>query len=250
MPNNYSSQIDYIIINIKWKNSAQNCRSYNTFVNVESDHLIATAHIQLSLRANKKKNSKTKPYDWTTLQYDKDIRCDFVTRVGHTFAALQTLETEDTASLRYSHFETARKEYAIEAISLKPKLKKYIPWERADICHKREKLHLSAKEKDTMHTQENICNFNKAKNSLIKAYEKEQNEYIQLNIDEIENAVTNKKSAIAWKAINEISGHKKSNRARMKAKNDKERIMLWHNHYKELICLKKNIHKTYQLRRK
>ena len=241
-PNNYSSQIDYIFINRKWKNSAQNCRDYNTFVNVASDHLIVTAHIILSLRANKKKNSYTKTYDWTTLQYDKDIRSDFVTRIGNKCAALQTLETEDTASLRYSHFETVCKESANEAIPLKPKLKKHIPWETADICHKREKVHLAANEKDTMSTQENICNlsyfiteFNEAHNSLIKAYEKEQNEYIQLKIDEIENAVTHKKTAIAWKAIYEISGRKKSNRARLEAKNDKERIMLWHNHFKELL---------------
>ena len=90
----------------------------------------------MSLRANKKKNSKTKPYDWTTLQYYKDIRSDFVTRVGNKCAALQTLETEDTASLRYSYFETACKESAIEAIPLNQKLKKHIPWETADICHK------------------------------------------------------------------------------------------------------------------
>ena len=56
-----------------------------------------------------------------------------------------------------------------------------------------------------------------------------------MKIDEIENAVTNKKSAIAWNAINEISGRKQSNRARLKAKNDKERIMLWHSHFKELL---------------
>ena len=118
---------------------------------------------------------------------------------------------------------------------MKPKLKKHIPWETADICHNREKLHLAAKEKDTMPTQENICNFDEAQNLLIKAYEKEQNEYIQLKIDEIENAATNKKSAIAWKAINEISGGKKSNRARLKAKNDKERILVWHNHFKEIL---------------
>ena len=96
-----------------------------------------------------------------------------MTRVGNKCAALQTLETEDIASLRYSHLETACKESAIKAIPFKPQPKKHIPWETADICHKREKLHLAAKEKDTMPAQENICNFNEAKNSLIKAYEKE-----------------------------------------------------------------------------
>ena len=90
-----------------------------------------------------------------------------MTRVGHTFAALQTLETEDTASLRYSHFETAYTESSIEAIPLKLKLKKHIPWETADICHKREKLHQAAKEKETMPNQENIGKFNEVKNSLL-----------------------------------------------------------------------------------
>ena len=101
-----------------------------------------------------------------------------------------------------------------------------------------------------MPTQENICNFNEAQNSLIKAYEKEQNEYIQLKIYEIENAVTNKKSSIAWKAINEIRGCKRSNRARLKDKNDKERIILWHNQFKVLLGKQKNTHKTYQFRLK
>ena len=72
-----------------------------------------------------------------------------MTRVGNTFAALQTLETEDTAYLRYSHFKTACKESSIEAIPLKTKLKKHIPWEIVDICHKCEKFHIEAKEKDT-----------------------------------------------------------------------------------------------------
>ena len=97
----------------------------------------------MSLKANKKKNSTIKPYDCTTLQYYKDIRSDFVTRVGNNFAALQTLETEDKLSLRYSHFETACKESVIEAIPLKPKLKKHIPLETLDICHKFEKLHMT-----------------------------------------------------------------------------------------------------------
>ena len=90
-----------------------------------------------------------------------------MTRVGNKFAALQTLETKDTAYLRYFHFITAGNESAIEAIPFKPKLKKQIPWDTADIYHKREKLHLAAKEKDIMPTQENICNFNEAQNSLI-----------------------------------------------------------------------------------
>ena len=47
--NDFKSQIDFIIINKKWKNSVKNCRAYNSFNSIASDHRIITADIQLSL---------------------------------------------------------------------------------------------------------------------------------------------------------------------------------------------------------
>ena len=41
--NNTKAQIDYVLINKKWKNSAMNCKGVST------DHRIVTAKIQLSL---------------------------------------------------------------------------------------------------------------------------------------------------------------------------------------------------------
>ena len=57
-PNDYKSQIDFLIINKKWKNSIMNCRAYNSFISIASDHRILSTEIKLSLRANKKKFSK------------------------------------------------------------------------------------------------------------------------------------------------------------------------------------------------
>ena len=50
------------------------------------------------------------------------------------------------------------------------------------------------------------------------------------------------KSALAWKTINEVSGRKKSNIAKLKATSDKERIKHWYNHFKKLLG--KNIQLT------
>ena len=72
-PNNFKSQIDFIIINKKWKNSAKNCRAYNSFINLASVHRIISAEILLCLRANKKKLCNNKPYDWTKLKQDINI---------------------------------------------------------------------------------------------------------------------------------------------------------------------------------
>ena len=55
-------------------------------------------------------------------------------------------------------------------------------------------------------------------------------------------AAKNKKSALAWQTINEISGRKKSNKSKLKANNDNERIKLWHKHFKDLLG--KNIQST------
>ena len=45
-------------------------------------------------------------------------------------------------------------------------------------------------------------------------YDTEQEIYLQSKIDEIKMAVSNKKSAMAWKAVNDVSGRKKSNKAK------------------------------------
>ena len=60
--NNFTSQIDFIIINSKWKNNANNSRAYNSFISLASNHCIVSANIKLSLRKNIKKISKTKLY--------------------------------------------------------------------------------------------------------------------------------------------------------------------------------------------
>jgi hypothetical protein len=40
---------------------------------------------------------------------------------------------------------------------------------------------------------------------------------------------------MAWKTINEVSGRKSSNRAKLKASSQEERVKLWQNHFKDLL---------------
>ena len=42
-PNNTKAQIDYVLINKKWNNSALNCEAYPSFEGVSTDHWIVTA---------------------------------------------------------------------------------------------------------------------------------------------------------------------------------------------------------------
>ena len=65
--NNCKAQLDYVLINKKWKNSAMNCSVYYSFEGVSSDHRIVTAKIRLNLRKNATWTATTKHYDWVLL---------------------------------------------------------------------------------------------------------------------------------------------------------------------------------------
>ena len=136
-PNTYTSQIDYVIINKKWMNSAKNCRAYNSFASIASDHRIVSAQIKLNLRANKKKTSKNKPYEWSCLKKNTEIIKSFITKVKNRFEFLLNTSSTKTADSTFAHFETSCKEIAKEIIPLKPKLKKRLPWETLEISNKR-----------------------------------------------------------------------------------------------------------------
>ena len=73
-PNDLKSQIDFLIINKIWKNSVKQLQSINSFNSIASDHRIIIEDIKLSLKTNKKKNSKCKQYEWTRLKHDTEIR--------------------------------------------------------------------------------------------------------------------------------------------------------------------------------
>ena len=63
----------------------------------------------------------------------------------------------------------------------------------------------------------------------------------------MENVFTNKKLALAWETINEVSGRNNSNKAKRKTTSEKERIQLWPDDIKELLG--KSIHiSTYNKR--
>ena len=101
--------------------------------------------------------------------------------------------------------------------------------------HSFKELHEAAQLKDSQPSPENICHFNDARAALKDTYEAEQTEFIQRKIDQITNAVSNKRSAVAWKSINEISGRKSCNRAKLKASSQEERVKLWKQHFQDLL---------------
>ena len=77
--------------------------------------------------------------------------------------------------------------------------------------------------------------FEKAKADLTSTYETEQAKYLQTKIDLIVNSANNMQSAMAWKTINEISGRKGSSKAKLKAKDQSDRLKKWKEHFENLL---------------
>ena len=82
----HKSQVDYILVNRKWKNSVKNSEAYSSFSSLGSDHRIVTARVKLSLRACKSP-SKGVPYDWKALE-NPELQEKYSVEVKNRFTVL------------------------------------------------------------------------------------------------------------------------------------------------------------------
>ena len=133
--NNTKAQIDYVLINKKWKNSALYCEAYSSFEGVSTDHRIVTAKIRLSLRKNDKRTATTKHYDWALLN-NKDVRDKYVLELRNRFETLQEKTEKSTPNDEYENFVNAHLEAAAKYIPTKIKTKYRVPWETLAVREK------------------------------------------------------------------------------------------------------------------
>jgi len=234
-PNGSKAQLDYMLVNRKWINSCLNCEAYSSFSSVNSDHRIVSAKIRLSLRANKNISNREPPFNWSCLKMDNDICSHYTVEVKNRYAALQ--EQNDTLSPNeeYNNFIIAHQESAKLHIPLKPKVRKRVPWESKDIEEKRDKVREAAQIKDADPTRRNNASFQRAKMELKDEYDVELKNYIESKTDQIKRSSENKQSALAWQTVNEISGRKKTSRAKLKATSQQDRLNKWKFHFQNLL---------------
>ena len=110
-PNGIKAQLDYILINKKWRNSALNCEAYDSFTSVNSDHRIVSAKIRLSLRMHRNKGRKKVNFDWNRLLSDNNIKSVYSVDVKNRFEALQATGNDDdnNADTTYNPEERLKK---------------------------------------------------------------------------------------------------------------------------------------------
>ena len=80
-------------------------------------------------------------------------------------------------------------------------------------------------------TNANTQKLKKAQREIINAYQKEQIEYIQGQINKIRNAVEDRKSCIAWQTVNKVSKRESTSWVPCQ----EERIHIRKEHFKNLF---------------
>ena len=232
--NSTKAQIDYVFINKKWKNSAVNCETYSSFDGVSSDHRIVTAKILFSLRKNATRTTTTIHFDRARLN-KKDIRDKYVIALRNKFDELQEKTQASTSNDEYENFVNAHLEVAAKYISTKHRTKSRVPWETLAVKEKRTDMKTASKCNRKNPANTNTLKLKKAQNELASLYLKEQTEYKQNLIDKFRDSVEYRQSRITWQTINEVSRKKSTAKAKLKAKNQQERIKLWKLHFKNLL---------------
>ena len=233
-PNGTKGQLDYMLINKKWKNSVLNCEAYNSFEGVSSDHRIVSSKIRLSLRANKPLTNNSPRYDWSTLE-DPNICNLYSVKVTNQYNALNNLIENPSPNILYENFINAHIDAAKEYIPLKPKIKRRVPWESDAIIEKRKQLKEAATRENSTPSRANTILRQEKQKELTNLYDEEQKKYIQSKIDTIQNTHANRQSAAAWQTVNEISGRKTSSKAKLKALSQEERLNKWKEHFQTLL---------------
>ena len=137
--NNPKVQIDYILINKKWNNSALNFEAYSAFECVSSDHWVVTAKIRLSLRRNATWKTITVHYDCSLLN-NRYISDRFTLILKNKFDTLQEISETPTSNDEYENFVNALLETAAECILTKQRAKPRVPWETLEVRKTRENV--------------------------------------------------------------------------------------------------------------
>ena len=234
-PSGDKGQLDYMLINKKWRNSALDCEAYNSFSTVNSDHRIVSSRIRLSLRMHKNKSRKTVNYDWKRLLLDESVKTAYAVEVRNRFDLLQVEETVESADTIYNNVMKAHVVAAEKHVPKKPKKKKLVLFESTDVETKRQEVKKAQTLASTRKTRSADLALRNAKKDLEDAYTRELRNYVNEKIDIISNAAENQQSRLAWETVNELSGRKNTPTGKLRADNPKQRVQKWKEHFQNLL---------------
>jgi hypothetical protein len=233
-PNGSKSQIDFILVREKWRNSIHNAQSYSSFSSVGSDHKIVSTKIVLSLRSSKKsKPNPMKTIDWQQVFRNPDLQSAYAIQVKNRYDLL-SLDHDDVET-KYSNLINANEQVCLSFLPKKQKVKKQVLHEDDFVSHARKNLKSAKLKHQTRATRNSAKKLADAQKALDEAYLTAESLFIQGKIDSIRNLHISKQHSASWKIINEISGRKDHPSIQLKGGSSEKRRDQWFKHFQNLL---------------
>ena len=225
------TQVDFILVNKKWKNSVKNCEAYNTFSSMGSHHRIVSAKVKLSLRTCQAPKRKVN-YDWSVLR-EGTISDLYTVTVRNKYEAL--CQDGESITETYAHLMEANKETAKEHLPLKKKIKKKIASTDPRVDKARKLVQNASNNYIKRPTRGREQNLQSAKKKLQETYDIITGEELEKAIRGVEDADEKSRHGESWKLINNLTGRKTAKKGIIKGNSAEERIEKWYNHFKTLL---------------
>ena len=235
--NGLKSQIDYILINKKWRKSVKNVEAYSSFSSMGSDHRILTTNVKLSLRTSKTP-PKSKPFDWWAFKQDIDLQELYSVTVKNKYQVLCVELTEDeySAGILYAQLIKANNHTADELIPLKPQAKGVRTANDPQVMAAINGVNAAFSNYQLDPTNENEQLLQNEKGKIKEAYERTMAHDLEKLVARVESADVRAQHAESWRLINQISGRKTTKKGIFKGNNSQERLQSWYNHFNNLLC--------------
>ena len=229
------SQLDYVLVRKKWRNSIKDTEAYNYFDSVGSDHRLVLSKVRLSLRKTKTPPRKA-IYDWENFREDGELQDQFTVEVRNRYSILREEDIGDTDVTKvYGHLAEA---VADTCEALLPKRRKRAHDHLASdnrVITARTELEISKKEFGMNPSDELSCSVKLKKDALEIAYTVVEEERLLKKIREVETSADRCKSRQSWNLINEITDRKKSSSAQIQGGSAEERKTRWKDHFQSLL---------------
>ena len=234
---NFKSQIDYILISKKWRNSLKNTEAYNFFNSSGSDHRVVISTLKLSLRRNKNTPRRVH-YNFDKLKDDEELQYKYAIVVSNRFACLtEETDPDKTASAteRYANFIEATKAANKAVLPIRPRRTRdditnddRIQDVRNGLFIAKDKYHLNP-------TEEHREAVAELKQKLGNTYSMVEGEALNKKIKRVEDAAERCKNKESWRLVNELTGRKKRNSGLIEGGSSEGRLENWKNHFSKLL---------------
>ena len=236
-------QIDHIAISQKWWKSLRDCRAYN-ILDIGSDHKVVSAHIKLSLRAEKKKANNRCKFMTEKLSDAKTCK-DFDLKLKNRFESLfdEALceDKQDEIQKRSDALNNALQTTSERILGKRPK-KKQPNW----VSSKTLQLMDAQGKAKAAYKQSQLAIDKKLwrqiQNQVSSAYSKDQSAYEEAQLKALELADRKHECSTTWKIINEMTEKPTiaaASKVRMTdvsiPKYSNERLCDWCNYFSTLL---------------